>query len=310
MKTHYLSPDEIFGKSVPKIYERVKDISKDTELFINWFNEYVKLELDSYRLSDTQIRDRYITIEEDLVPSKLHNLFRYTWFKFDYFCHTKKDDSYPTGLSGIFDLFVRVFTKDIATNGKASEMPNSVRSFYTEDEYAKAIQDSNYLAKAFAEAGWDLKTSLDGYSTVYILSWAKHDEDFTKLLPKVTQKTKGLTTTDVDYIASTTIFDKDKFCKIFNQLAKEFCGSLSSEYELMYTTDKRVKIPLSSLSKLYYRLVKDPDNDDTEIYRVEFVKEVQDILDENGWVADPKTLSIKKSDERQAEIAFEYKGTE
>lgn len=306
MKTHYLSPDEIFGKSFPKTYGRVKDISKDTELLISWFNAYVELRANHYSLSTTEKRDRCIGISEDLVPSNLQNLFRYTWFKFDYFCRTKKYDIYPSGLSGIDNSLVRDFTECVATNSK---IPNLARSFYTEEEYSKAIKDSNYMAKAFAEAGWVLKTSLYGSCTLYTLSWAEHDEDFTKLLPKVTRKTKGLITTDVDYIASTTVFDKDKFCKRFNQLAKEFCESLSYEYELKYITDKRVRIHLGSLSKLYYRLVEDPDKDNTGIYRIEFVKEVQDILDENGWVADPETLTILKSRKNQTDIIFEYKGT-
>lgn len=309
MKTHYLSPDEIFGRCSPKTYAHVKDISKDTELLINWFNAYVELRANHYSLSTTEKRDRCIDIPEDLVPSNLQNLFRYTWFKFDYFCRTKKYDIYPSGLSGIDNSSVRDFTECVAINEKASKIPNVVRSFSTEEEYAKDIKDSNYMAKAFAQAGWVLKTSLYGSCTLYTLSWAEYDEDFTKLLPKVTRKTKGLITTDVDYIASTTVFDKDKFCKRFNQLAKEFCESLTYEYELKYITDKRVKIPLSSLSKLYYRLVKDPNNDDPTICRIEFVKEVQDILDENGWVADPETLSIKKSRKSQTDIIFEYKGT-
>lgn len=309
MKTHYLSPDEIFGKSSSKIYEQVKDISEDTELFINWFNAYIELEMKPYNLSKTKIRDRCIDIPEDFVPSNLRDLFRFTWFKFDYFCRTKKYDTYPIGLEGIDNSYVRVYTECVATNGKASKMPNSVRSFYTEEEYAKAIKDSNYMAKAFAEAGWVLKTSVYSGNTVYTLSWAKHDEDFTKLLPKVAKKTKGLVTTDVDYIASTTVFDEDKFCKRFNDLATSFCEGLNSEYQLKYITDKRVKISLHSLSERYYRLVKDPNNDDPTICRVEFVKEVQDILDENGWVADPKTLTIIKSNKNQARIIFEYKGT-
>lgn len=250
--------------------------------FVYWFDELLKVKLDKIVENDTALHDRVISITEKDIPNNLQTLIAYTWFKFDYFCHTIPDGLEDLGLvSDIPEL------KLISTNTFLRESEHHFTKNYF-DELTNSIKQSNYLATSFAIAGWNLfiKNSYNA-GICYMLKWDKTNTDYTKMLPKITDKYTDRVITPVtdSTVTSKLSFNQAEFAKWFNKELSYFYHNLSQEDKLKYSISKEVVINYTNIPEKYYNFI----NSDYGRY-IDFKKEFTDALHANGWTIKDESL--------------------
>ena len=264
-----------FETDIGDYVSKANKCSNLVDKFVYWFDELLKVKLDEVVENDKALRDRELSITEKDIPNNLQALVAYTWFKFDYFCHT-----IPDGLEDLeFDSDIPEL-KLISTNTFLRESEHHFPKNYF-DELTNSIKQSNYLATSFATAGWNLvikDSQKDG--VCYMLKWDKTNTDYTKMLPKITDKYTDRVITPVTdaTVTSKLLFNQAEFAKWFNKELSYFYRNLSQEDKLKYSISKEVVINYTDIPEKYYTLLER----DYGRY-IDFEKEFTDALHANGW---------------------------
>ena len=261
--------------------------SNIVDKFVYWFNELLKVKLYEIAEDDTALHDKALSFIEEDIPNNLQELVAYTWIKFDYFCHTKKEGRFPNGLeeleldSDIFEL------KLVSTNTFLRKSEHHFRGSIL-DELTNSIKQSNYLATSFAMAGWNLVTK-DSHNNgiCYALRWDKTNTDYTKMLPNITDKyTDKVITPVTDFTATSKLsFNQAEFAKWFNEELYYFYHNLSQEDKLKYSISKEVVINYTDIPEKYYEFIEK----DYGRY-IDFEKGFTDALHANGWIIKDESL--------------------
>lgn len=284
-----------FETDIGDYVSKANKCSNLVDKFVYWFDELLKVKLDEIVENDTALRDRELSITKKDIPNNLQALVIYTWLKFDYFCHTKRKGKLPNGLANLeletnilLDLEHEVDMleddtlkiKVISTNTFLRESEHHFPKNYF-DELTNSIKQSNYLATSFATAGWNLvikDSQKDG--VCYMLKWDKTNTDYTKMLPKITDKYTDRVITPVTdtIVTSKLLFNQAEFAKWFNKELSYFYRNLSQEDKLKYSISKEVVINYTDIPEKYYKFI----NIGYGRY-IDFEKEFTDALHANGW---------------------------
>ena len=269
-----------FKTDIGDYVSKTDKCSNIVDKFIYWFDELLKVKLDFVVDDNAALRDRDISITEKDIPNNLRALVIYTWLKFDYFCHTKKEGKLPDELEYLESESDIPELKLVSTNTFLRESEHHFPKNYF-DELTDSIKQSNYLATSFAIAGWNL-IIVDSYNDgiYYMLRWDKTDTDYTKMLPKITDKYTDRVITPVtdSTVTSKLSFNQAEFAKWFNKELSYFYRNLSPENKLKYSISKEVVIEYNNIPEKYYSLF------DRGYGRyIDFEKEFTDALHANGW---------------------------
>lgn len=261
--------------------------SNIVDKFVYWFDELLKVKLDEIAEDDTALHDKALSFTRKDIPNNLQALVAYTWFKFDYFCHTKKEGKLPNGLEEL-DLNSDILElKLVSTNTFLRKSDVHFRGNYF-DDLTNSIKQSNYLATSFAMAGWNLVTK-DSHNNgiCYVLRWNKTNTDYTKMLPKITDKyTDKVITPVTDFtVTSKLSFNQAEFAKWFNEELSYFYRNLSQADKLKYSISKEVVIKYTDIPEKYYNFI----NSDYGRY-IDFEKGFTDALHANGWTIKDESL--------------------
>lgn len=254
--------------------------SNIVDKFVYWFDELLKVKLDKVVEDDTALHTRSLSFTEKDIPNNLQALVAYTWFKFDYFCHTKKKGKLPDGLEDL-ELDSDILELElISTNTFLRKGEHRFDKNYF-DELMTSIKQSNYLATSFAIAGWNLliKNSYEN-GICYVLKWDKTNTDYTKMLPKITDKYTDRVITPVtdSTVTAKLSFNQAELAKWFNEELSYFYSNLSQTDKLKYSISKEVVINYTDIPEKYYDFI----NSDYDRY-IDFKKEFTDALHANGW---------------------------
>ena len=269
-----------FETDIGDYVSKVNKCSNLVDKFVYWFDELLKVKLDLVVEDDTALCDRVISITEKDIPDNLQTLVTYTWLKFDYFCHIKKEGKFPEALeyleldSNIPELRL------ISTNTFLRESEHHFPKNYF-DKLTNSIKQSNYLATSFATAGWNLVIKDSQKNGIcYVLKWDKTNTDYAKMLPKITDKyTDRVIIPVTDTIVTSKLsFNQAEFAKWFNKELSYFYRNLSQENKLKYSISKEVVIEYNDIPEKYYTLFER----DYGRY-IDFEKEFIDALHANGW---------------------------
>lgn len=258
--------------------------------FVYWFDELLKIKLDEIVEDGTALHNRALSFTEKDIPNNLQALVAYTWFKFSYFCHTKKEGKLPDWLEDL-ELDSDILELElISTNTFLREGEHHFTKNYF-DELTNSINQSNYLATSFAIAGWNLfiKNSYND-GICYMLKWDKTNTDYTKMLPKITDKytDRVITPVTAPKVKLQLSFNQKEFYDWFNQELNDFYASLSKADKLKYSIDKEVIIDINQIPKKYYELITDvPVQGDRYI---DFVEPFVELLRANNWEIKPESL--------------------
>lgn len=259
--------------------------SNIVDKFVYWFDELLKVKLDGIAEDDTALRSRALSFTRKDIPDNLQALVAYTWFKYDYFCHTKKEGKFPNELE---DLEFESYTLElISTNTFLRESEHHFNKNYL-DKLTNSIKQSNYLATSFAIAGWDLIIKDSHKNGIcYVLKWDKTNTDYTKMLPKITDKYTDRVITPVTdaTVTSKLSFNQAEFAKWFNEELQYFYNNLSQTDKLKYSISKEVLINYTDIPEKYYEFI----NSDFGRY-IDFKKEFTDALHANGWTIKDESL--------------------
>lgn len=141
---------------IPDTFETDK-CTNIVDKFVYWFDEYLKLKLNDIANDSDALRHKTWSIAGDNIPKSLITLATYTWLKFDYFINNKKEkyqaldvQSLQWNSSEKKEAFFRA--RLIGTN---TFLPKR-QTYSNKSDSAKliaGIEQSNYLAAAFAQAG-------------------------------------------------------------------------------------------------------------------------------------------------------------
>lgn len=284
--------------------------SNDVEELIYWFNEYLNISLDNIAEDKDAMREQEWKFTAHSIPTNLHNLLAFTWLKFDYFCHTKKDDMLP---EGIYYPDISYRTKEselVCTNTDLKESDYTYKSSFF-NKLLSYVNQSNYLAACFAQAGWDLRTEQpSGCDLRYVLSWRTPDEteDRVKMLPKkVDAYTKSTIVTVSDSKVNTKLgFDREKLTNWFNTELANFYSGLTEIETLKYALSKEFKIDYHDIPEEYYIIVAGKPYASSKY--ILLTKPFVDTLEENGWVIDSHSKDISGQFSEPDIIKFVYKG--
>ena len=269
-----------FETDIGDYASKADECSNLVDKFVYWFDGLLKVKLDFVVDNDAALRNRVISITEKDIPNNLQALVIYTWLKFDYFCHTKKEGKLPDELEYLESESDIPELKLVSTNTFLRESEHHFPKNYF-DELTDSIKQSNYLATSFAIAGWNL-IIVDSYNDgiCYMLRWDKTDTDYTKMLPKITDKYTDRVITPVtdSTVTSKLSFNQAEFAKWFNKELSYFYRNLSPENKLKYSISKEVVIEYNNIPEKYYSLF------DRGYGRyIDFEKEFTDALHANGW---------------------------
>lgn len=269
-----------FKTDIGDYASKADECSNLVDKFVYWFDGLLKVKLDFVVDNDAALRNRVISITEKDIPNNLQALVIYTWLKFDYFCHTKKEGKLPDELEYLECESDIPELKLVSTNTFLRESEHHFPKNYF-DELTDSIKQSNYLATSFAIAGWNL-IIVDSYNDgiCYMLRWDKTDTDYTKMLPKITDKYTDRVITPVtdSTVTSKLSFNQAEFAKWFNKELSYFYRNLSPENKLKYSISKEVVIEYNNIPEKYYSLF------DRGYGRyIDFEKEFTDALHANGW---------------------------
>lgn len=269
-----------FETDIGDYASKADECSNLVDKFVYWFDGLLKVKLDFVVDNDAALRNRVISITEKDIPNNLQALVIYTWLKFDYFCHTKKEGKLPDELEYLECESDIPELKLVSTNTFLRESEHHFPKNYF-DELTNSIKQSNYLATSFAIAGWNL-IIVDSYNDgiCYMLRWDKTDTDYTKMLPKITDKYTDRVITPVtdSTVTSKLSFNQAEFAKWFNKELSYFYRNLSPENKLKYSISKEVVIEYNNIPEKYYSLF------DRGYGRyIDFEKEFTDALHANGW---------------------------
>lgn len=270
--------------------------------FVYWFDELLKVKLDEIVEDNTALRNRELSFTNKDIPNNLQALVAYTWLKFDYFCHTKRKGKHSSRLEDL-ELESNIvanleheadMVKDdtlklewISTNTFLRESEHHFAKNYF-DELTNSIKQSNYLATSFAIAGWDLiikDSHKDG--VCYMLKWDKTKIDYTKMLPKITDKYTDRVITPVTdaTVKAKLSFNQAEFAKWFNDELSYFYRNLHSADKLKYSVSKEVVVDYTDIPEKYYKFI----NSDYGRY-IDFEKPFTDALQANGWTIKDESL--------------------
>lgn len=269
-----------FKTDIGDYVSKANKCSNIVDKFVYWFDELLKVKLNFVVDDNAALRDRDISITEKDIPNNLRALVIYTWLKFDYFCHTKKEGKLPNELEDLESESDIPELKLVSTNTFLREGEHHFPKNYF-DELTDSIKQSNYLATSFAIAGWNL-IIVDSYNDgiYYMLRWDKTDTDYTKMLPKITDKytNKVITPVTDSTVTSKLSFNQAEFTKWFNKELSYFYRNLSPENKLKYSISKEVVVEYNDIPEKYYSLF------DRGYGRyIDFEKEFTDALHANGW---------------------------
>lgn len=269
-----------FKTDIGDYVSKANKCSNIVDKFVYWFDELLKVKLNFVVDDNAALRDRDISITEKDIPNNLRALVIYTWLKFDYFCHTKKEGKLPDELEYLESESDIPELKLVSTNTFLRESEHHFPKNYF-DELTDSIKQSNYLATSFAIAGWNL-IIVDSYNDgiYYMLRWDKADTDYTKMLPKITDNYTNRVITPVtdSTVTSKLSFNQAEFAKWFNKELSYFYRNLSPENKLKYSISKEVVIEYNNIPEKYYSLF------DRGYGRyIDFEKEFTDALHANGW---------------------------
>ena len=278
---------------IPDTFETDK-CTNIVDKFVYWFNEYLKLKLNDIA-SDDALRHNTWSIAGADIPNSLIALATYTWLKFDYFINNNRGKYQALDTQNLQwnsseekEAFVR--TRLIGTNTFLPK--DQTYSKKTDsDKLIAGIEQSNYLAAAFAQAGWNL--SLKQYPSLamrYNISWKKPDKDYAKILPTTSTKytAKVITPVTDPKVKLQLSFNQKEFYQWFNQELNDFYASLSKADKLKYSFDKEVIIDISQIPEKYYELIEDvPVQGDRYI---DFTEPFVELLRANNWEIKPESL--------------------
>lgn len=269
-----------FKTDIGDYVSKANKCSNIVDKFVYWFDELLKVKLNFVVDDNAALRDRDISITEKDIPNNLQALVIYTWLKFDYFCHTKKEGKLPDELEYLESESDIPELKLVSTNTFLRESEHHFPKNYF-DELTDSIKQSNYLATSFAIAGWNL-IIVDSYNDgiCYTLKWDKTKTDYTKMLPKITDKYTDRVITPVTdaTVTSKLSFNQVEFAKWFNKELSYFYRNLSQEDKLKYSISKEVVVEYNDIPEKYYSLFER----DYGRY-IDFEKEFTDALHANGW---------------------------
>lgn len=295
----------ISSKQLKKEYIMTKLKTPDTfetdkctntvDKFVYWFDEYLKLKLSDIASDNDALRHKTWSIVANDIPKSLIALATYTWLKFDYFINNNRRkyqaldvQSLQWNSSEEKEAFFRA--RLIGTNTfLPKEQTYSKKQ--DSDKLIAGIEQSNYLAAAFAQAGWILSLKQYPSSTVrYNISWKKPNKDYAKVLPTISAKytARVITPVTAPKVKLQLSFNQKEFYQWFNQELKDFYASLSKADRLKYSIDKEVIIDISQIPKKYYELITDvPVQGDRYI---DFVEPFVELLRANNWEIKPESL--------------------
>lgn len=269
-----------FKTDIGDYVSKANKCSNIVDKFVYWFDELLKVKLNFVVDDNAALRDRDISITEKDIPNNLQALVIYTWLKFDYFCHTKKEGRLPDKLEYLEYESAIPELKLVSTNTFLKKSEHHFPKNYF-DELTDSIKQSNYLATSFAIAGWNL-IIVDSYKDgiYYMLRWDKTDTDYTKMLPKITDKytNKVITPVTDSTVTSKLSFNQAEFTKWFNKELSYFYRNLSQEDKLKYSISKEVVVEYNDIPEKYYSLFER----DYGRY-IDFEKEFTEALHANGW---------------------------
>ena len=274
-----------FETNIGDYVTKADKCSNIVDKFVYWFDELLKVKLDGIAEDDTALRSRALSFTRKDIPNNLQALVAYTWFKYDYFCHTKKEGKFTNELE---DLEFESYTLElISTNTFLRESEHHFNKNYL-DKLTNSIKQSNYLATSFAIAGWDLIIKDSHKNGIcYVLKWDKTNTDYTKMLPKITDKYTDRVITPVTdaTVTSKLSFNQAEFAKWFNEELQYFYNNLSQTDKLKYSISKEVLINYTDIPEKYYEFI----NSDFGKY-IDFKKEFTDALHANGWTIKDESL--------------------
>lgn len=287
---------------------KASNCSNDVEKAIYWFNEYISLALNAITKDDDAMREQEWDISKRSIPSSLYQLVAFTWLKFDYFCHTKETDNFP---DGIFSREVSSLDTEVICMHTAikSESYNYTNSYFK--KLLNYVNQSNYLAACFAEAGWDLRTEQPlGCELRYILSWRTPDkaEDRVKMLPKKVDKYTKSTIVEVldSKVKDKLGFDKQKLIDWFNTELENFYSGLTEIETLKYALDREFWVDYRDIPTKYYTIVSGKPYASSKY--IKFTELFTNTLKSNGWYIDSYSEDISGQFPEPDLIKFEYKG--
>lgn len=263
--------------------------------FVYWFDEYLKLKLSDIASDNDALRYKTWSIAANDIPKSLIALATYTWLKFDYFINNNRRKYQALDMRNLQwnsseekEAFFR--TRLIGTNTflpkdqTYSKKPDS-------DKLIVGIEQSNYLAAAFAQAGWTLSLKQYPSSTMcYDISWKKPNKSYAKVLPVTSTKytARVITPVTAPKVKLQLSFNQKEFYEWFNQELNDFYASLSKADRLKYSIDKEVIIDISQIPKKYYELITDvPVQGDRYI---DFVEPFVELLRANNWEIKSESL--------------------
>lgn len=262
--------------------------------FVYWFDEYLKLKLNDIASDSDALRHKTWSIAANDIPKSLIALATYTWLKFDYFINNRRKyqaldvQSLQWNSSEEKETFFRA--RLIGTN---TFLPRQ-QTYSNKLDSAKLIADidqSNYLATAFAQAGWNLSLKQYPSSTMrYDISWKNPNKSYAKVLPATSTKYTARVITPVTdpEVKLKLSFNQKEFYQWFNQELNDFYASLSKADKLKYNIDKEVIIDINQIPKKYYELIEDVPVQGARY--IDFVDPFVEILRANNWEIKPESL--------------------